>query len=388
MRTPAPPPRAPAPQAGQVVSYRRTPPGPPPRRGPLSLLGPARVPFRTRLLVVDQLARLATAGVSLPSALARISATLRPGRMRATIEQLRAATEAGRGLAGASEAVPGLFSESERGLIELGERTGRMADVLTRISSRWRGAQDVRQQLVAGITYPVLLMLSSALLMPLPALFQGGLRAYLAGAASTLAWLAGVAVAVALLPRAVSKLRLAGPLRELAWRLPLLKAIYRRQVLVDVTHTLSTALAAGLGVQESLQLARGATTDPTANRALTDAGRGIAAGGELATSFALTGLLPEATLVALAGGEQSGTLPDALGRIADDLDHELRTVLAVGVRVAGITLLLLVTGLVGLRVMNQATSTLLPGGNVPGMNEVLEEMQRSPALRPIPKPPF
>jgi general secretion pathway protein F len=338
------------------------------------------LPSRPRLAVIEQLSRLARSGVPIDPSLDRLAASVAQRRLAAAIRSQLDALRAGHGL-GNDLPPPSLFAPAERGLLAAGERTGNVPEVLDRIAARERARLAVARRVLVGATYPVLLLVTSAFLLPLPVAFLKGVAPWLAESFATLAWIALAAITVMFMPAAVRLAHLGPVLRVLAWRLPVARAFYRRAVLSDATHVLGTALAAGLGVHESLALAGRASADPTVSRALADASRGLADGLDLGAALGRTGVLPAASRVTLAGAEQGGTLAAALDRLSGDLAMDLRDLVTVATRVLGVVLLLAATGLVAARVLGVASQALPGGGG--SFDELERELMREMPIRPL-----
>ena len=356
-----------------VLDTRRRAPPEPARSRPVVM-----PPKHMRLAAVEQMARLIRSGVA-PSQAASQIATNAHRKLSLTLKALATNVEAGGGFAEAA-ASSGLLDAAEAGLLAVGERTGRMPDVLARIAVGWRRGLAAKRQLLMAAVYPLMLLSLSVLTLPLPALVSRGVGAYLRECASGFAWIAGAVALVACVPWAIRRLR-AGPLlRRVAWHLPGLGVFYRKKVLSDALHGLATGLDAGLGVQEALRLASAATADPTISEAIGATGRAIDRGEEFAVAVRATGLLPAASLTSIAGGETSGTLAESLAGLADDYAHDFADMLTVAVRVGGVLLLVAVTAIVAMRILGTATG-LQMGGSIPP--ELQRELDRSVKYLPL-----
>ncbi|MBM4395747.1 MAG: type II secretion system F family protein, partial [Deltaproteobacteria bacterium] len=203
------------------------------RRGTAARL----VPLGARIAAVEQLSRLLHAGIPIDSALERLVAGVSQPRLAGALAAIRTAIASGEGFAAAARKAPALLTEAECSLLEVGERAGLIPEILDRVTVAWRRAQETRRALLVGAIYPMLLLFASAFLMPLPDLVLKGPGPYLAAVGTWLGIAAGVIGVAAAMPYAVRALGLGRPLRLLAWRLPVVKAVYRRRVLADVLHS-------------------------------------------------------------------------------------------------------------------------------------------------------
>lgn len=341
-----------------------------------------RASLAARIAAFEQLARLLSAGIPLSYAIDRLAAGVSQPGLRVPLNAIRASIAAGTSLHAAVRGTAGLLSEAECALIEVGEQTGHLPEVIERIAAGWRRSLATRRALLAGIAYPAFLLLASAFLLPLPELVARGTGAY---ARSVASWLGGAAAIIGLAviaPRVLQRLGAGPAARAVAWRTPVVASLYRRRVIGDVLHALATALAAGLGIPKALDLSARAGGDETVASGMAAAGRAIAAGGDLAGSLRATGLFPEVVCIAVAGGEQSGTLADTLARLADDIAREHESLLKLLTRMATAGILLAVVASLGVRVLGQARA-LLPGAGGE-MDEVMQMIEReAPVLRPL-----
>lgn len=320
-----------------------------------------RLPARARIVVVEQLARLLRAGIPIVQAIDEIHATVSDRRLGGALSRLREAVEGGDTLGEAMKRAESLFPPVERGAVEAGEKTGRLADVLDRVATGWRRSSEFRRRLVVGAVYPSLLLVLSAFLMPLTQLFFQGVEAYLLEVLSSLVWVLLAGMALLALKAATSLFGWQDGFRKVAWWLPGLRSIYRRKVWSDLYHGLALSFSAGLGIHESLEIVLTSVQDPTATHALRETSAKIEAGQEFTEALGRTGILSPAAMVALAGAERSGTLEESLTRLSEDQARELDQMLKVVLAVANVVLLLVVVGWVAMKVLGSATS-ILPGG--------------------------
>ncbi len=341
-----------------------------------------RVPATTRLVVLTQLQRLLQSGAPLTGALESLRRSVRSSPLSRTLDGMIAALDGGSSLEEAIVRHPGLFPGPEAGWVAVGERTGNLPDVLGRLASRLRRSLDLRRRAFQSAAYPVFLLVSASLLLPLPRLFdpRGGTSAYLAQALGGIALLAGIALAIAATPRLVTWLRAGPNLRRLAFATPILGWPYRSGVLADMLHGMSAGFAAGLGVPDTLAMTERALPDPTAASACRFTALRLDQGAEFAAALADTNLLPETALLAIATGERSGTLADTLADLADEFGRIHAERMSWLLRAAAALLLAGTMAFVAFRIIGSASGLF-------GGLEVLQELEREvPGLfQPLPK---
>jgi type II secretory pathway component PulF len=201
---------------------------------------------RRRALLYGQLGRLIEAGLPLRGALQMLGRHQGQPYTRLA-EAAAAALDRGSSL---SEALgqSGLnLPQLDLELIEVGERSGRLPEVLGQLRAREEDRRKLRRELLQPVLYPCVLLLASILVTPAPSLVTGGAEAYLAAVAGPLLLL----------------LLLGGALPLLAWLRPrALKGLLARVPgagaglrLLDGSAfllALGSAIESGLGLPESL----------------------------------------------------------------------------------------------------------------------------------------
>lgn len=308
-------------------------------------LGGRRFHEREVTLLYRQLATLLRAGVPLAKALEAAAEMARPDL----------AHRVGRVLEGVMEGMPlhralahlGLGRAAELGMIQAGEASGRLDEVLQWLAEqreRWEGLQG---RLRSALAYPGVVLATSAAVvvlllslvvpaftrlfaelgaeLPLPT------RVLLAVVQPGPGWLwlgyaGGVAGVGAVLWLHTPAGRLWWDARR--WRLPVVGEMLRARDLAGFTRTLGGLLRCGVPVQAALSLTAQGTDNQVLAEALLAVGRSVAAGETLAGALAMTGLVPRLAVQMVAVGERSGTLDEMLAYVAQVYDRELEVRMA------------------------------------------------------------
>lgn len=310
-----------------------------------------------RVRLMDSLGRLVAGGRSLTDALEDLRTASRDARLTDALAVVGQGLREGALLADAAALAPGLFTPGERGLLEVGERTGRLPLVLARIAAALSRRAEVQRRLWRAAAYPAFLLTMAALSMPLPCLVTScGPRGYLLRAGSGLAALAAAGILAALAPAAARRFGLGASIRRFAWSAPVLRSLYRPRVRAEALNAAAIGLSSGLGLPETLRLAGIASADPSAADACREIARRVEGGSELAAAIGATDLLPPADLISVTGGERGGDLDIVLARLGDEslAAHVRRTDLAM--RISGWVLLVATLGILAVRILGQAQS--------------------------------
>jgi type IV pilus assembly protein PilC len=119
----------------------------------------------------------------------------------------------------------------------------------------------------------------------------------------------------------------AGQLRlgRLRLRVPLLGQVFHRFAISEFCRSLSTLLAGGLPLVQSLEISIRAVGNPWVRERLTPAIDRVREGRALAAALGETGEVPPIVLDMVEVGETTGSLDQMLASVSDFLDEEVET---------------------------------------------------------------
>jgi general secretion pathway protein F len=108
---------------------------------------------------------------------------------------------------------------------------------------------------------------------------------------------------------------------------PSLSLLGRKEFLPLLTRQLATLVGAGVPVVSALQSLSAQVDDPESRSVLVEIQEGVRSGMSLARAVeSQSGTFPELYVSMVRAGEESGTLPLSLSRLADHLEEQARTV--------------------------------------------------------------
>jgi type II secretory pathway component PulF len=261
--------------------------------------------------VLEQLAQALSAGLPLRSLAASGALEPLPGPVA---RALRADIEADLPLSRSFERL-GLLDEGTRALIRAAEVRGALPDALRLAAAQIATRRTLRNRLLLGLSYPILLLVAAVVVLPLPVAFgPGGMGAYLARVAPLLACVVtAVVLGVVVLPRQAPSSVLRRAVRWIGFRIPVAGQALLSDTLSAFLGVLGACLRAGLPARESLTLAAQAAAPHPAFEGA--AGRLLAAvdrGDSLASALALIPAIPPVDLSQVRTAELSGALDQVL----------------------------------------------------------------------------
>lgn len=288
-----------------------------------------------------QLATLTGAGIPLVDALATLERQLVEPALRHLLVGVRGALAEGLGLARSLARQGGLFTGLYCALVEAGERSGRLAQVLERLAEHLEQVQRQQHKARTALIYPCVLMgVSLAVVVGLMSFVVPKLTEQFAHSGQSLPlitrlligtsdalllagpWLLGAAALLALLgARLLRQPHWCLRRDDLLLRLPRIGALLR--VLESARLSRSLAILAGSGVPllEALQVATATLANRRIRLALEKVGSDVQGGVSLHRALDASGQFPPMLLNMVASGEASGTLPDMLERVADNQER-------------------------------------------------------------------
>jgi general secretion pathway protein F len=291
-----------------------------------------------------QLAGLVMAGLPLERALTALVDEAEDIRQRELLVQLRSEVQAGHAFARALGAAPREFDEVYRAVIAAGEQGGALGRVLEKLADDLEARQLLRARLIGASLYPaivsaiallIVIFLLTYVVPQVASVFSTSRRALpwltvamlgLSDFARHWGWLVGLAAVggvgalAALRRQAASRQRL-----DAAWlRLPVVGRLARGYHAARFASTLALLAEAGVPILKALQTA----AETLGNRALRtdalDALVQVREGAPLAAALAAKKRFPGLLPMFARLGEQTGQLPQMLGRAAAQLSSEVQ----------------------------------------------------------------
>ncbi|WP_371128396.1 type II secretion system F family protein [Burkholderia dolosa] len=340
----------------------------------LDARGPARPPAadtRDVTRFTRQLASLLQAGLPLAPSLEMLARTRTSDGLPRIAAGLAREIVGGQRFAAALARYPSQFGTLYRQLIEVGEASGSLGTVLTRVAEHRERADAQWRKLRAALAYPAAVILfalaiSAALMVWVVPTFRqifdgfgaelpAPTRALLALSSATSAW--GGAFAAGAAAAALGThhaLRRSPPLRyAFARRLlgaPLVGSALARFAAARWCRSLATLLGAGVPLADAFATLERAAGHPVFEQATAQIAARVLRGARLADAMHAAGCFPDDVVQPIAVAEETGTLDTMLADIAAlcerQLDAHLDALAALGEPLIVIVLGALVGGLV------------------------------------------
>ena len=332
----------PGPWAEPVPAFRKEPSRKAPQRGFWSrrTVGP-----KTLMLFTRQLAMLLKAGLPLHRALEVLARPERSQSLRSVILGLAETIRSGGSFSDGLRQSPQIFSELYVAMITAGEAGGVLDTVLDRLARFLERTERIRGRIKAAMMYPVIILVvaggifAGLLVFVVPKfeqIFQGVLKGQplpaltraVLGVAEVMRHHFPAAMAVAVVAGVVWRLgrrtRRGTSLADWCFiKAPVVGDLLLKASIARFTRTFGSLLASGVPMLEALATTRATSANVHIEGALVAVQGKVKSGGTVAQSLEATGVFPNLVTSMIDVGEQTGALPEMLGRIADAYDEEV-----------------------------------------------------------------
>jgi type IV pilus assembly protein PilC len=308
-----------------------------------------------------------------------------PPSMKAEVESIQGDVAMGRTLTQAMNHCGEYFPPLVRELVEVGEQTGHLPEVLKQLAEHYELRMQMWKQFLGSITWPMVqfgIALSVlGFLIWISGVIEGITRTKTdllglgltgtSGLVVYLAFLAVIAAAVWYIVMSIRRGKLwVAPIQRAVFKVPMLGKALRTMAIARFAWTLNLTTHTALDVRKSLTLALNSTHHVEFTSQIPDVQAGIQRGNEINEVLAATGAFPIEFIHAVQVGEESGRLSESMGILAQQYQDESRRALAILTQFAGygvwaavaLLIILLIFKLFGTYVgaINQAVDMTLP----------------------------
>ncbi len=296
-----------------------------------------------------QLSILLLAGIPLVESLGALIEQLGDSRLSGILAGVRDRVNSGSALADAFSEYPMAFPQVFVSMVRAGESTGSLEQVLSRLADMSDKRARLTQQVRSALAYPmfmavvgcaVVLFIMSYVLPSMTKLFTEMnmslplmTRLLISISAFVDHWIKWVLIGIVGLGVGL-RMWLARPEVRLIWDRMVLRLPGIGPVLIDVTvarftRTLGVLLGSGVDIVESLELSEAVVSNAVMIRAIQQTREAVSRGQHVSWALAQDSIFPPVAIHMIAAGEKSGGMEEGLLRIADSLEAQVDSKLAV-----------------------------------------------------------
>lgn len=314
-----------------------------------------------------QLAVLIDAELPIIQSLRILAEQTRNKYFRRVITTVGEDVEAGASLNQAKRRFPKVFDDLYCNLVASGEQSGSLDTMLKRLADYIEQTVKLRGQVKQAMVYPAAIIsfaiivaifllwkvipVFASVFIEMGASLPGITRAVVALSAFVQKYILFMVVGIVAGIFLFRAYRRTGPGRwsvdRIMLRLPVFGKMLSKVGISRVTRTLSTLLTGGVSMLEGLKITSSTAGNVVMEKAVMDARRQVAEGRSLTEAFQSTGRFPFMMTQMVKVGEETGTLDQMLGKLADFYDDEVSAAVATMMSLLEPVMMIFVGGIVG-----------------------------------------
>ncbi|MFA5505179.1 MAG: type II secretion system F family protein [Vulcanimicrobiota bacterium] len=303
-----------------------------------------------------QLGELVDAGMPLVSAIDSLQKFCGNQKTRTMLENVARRIRSGENFSQALEAQTGVFSRIQLAMVKVGERSGKLSEVLHRIADLMEAQMELRGKIKSALSYPFFILLFSSVLcwglvnflLPQFEPIWTGAKLDMTQYPVTQMLLKISAITrspvdefflvlfLVLLILGFWRMTNTGQgrdmLGDLVLRIPVLGNFLLLSSTAEASSTISMLLNSGMNMTEVLDLAAETASNPVIGSAFQQVARSVREGNPLSKSIDDTNVFPELFVQMVSVGESSSDLPGLLDRVSQyykrQLDDSLKSLTA------------------------------------------------------------
>ena len=309
-----------------------------------------RVKPKQLMTFTRQLSILINAGLPLIRALQVVQRQEKNPVLRNAVISMADSIQGGTTLADAMSNHPKIFNRLYVNMVKAGEVGGILDQILDRLAEFMEKAQAIKSKVVSAMVYPVVVLCMAVgivafLMVFIIPKFQAIFNDLLEGAAlppltqfvmnmsSTLTSrapyvLGGIAALVVLLKLAGKTPRGRLIIDRSKLRMPVFGNLTQRTAIATFSRTLGTLMRAGVPVLQALNIVRDTAGNAVIARAAENVHDSVKEGENMTPPIEAAGVFPPMVVSMIEVGEETGSLPEMLIKVADTYDDEVDNAVA------------------------------------------------------------
>ena len=306
-----------------------------------------RVKPKQLMIFTRQLATLVDAGLPLLRGLRILLKQERNPALREALSGMGESVEGGSTFSEALSQYPRIFNRLFISMVRAGEAGGVLEVVLLRLAEFSEKAEKVKNKVKSAMIYPIVVLLAAAAILiflltnvipkfeeifndllqgkALPALTQFVINV------SNLMTQRGLYVLVALVVIVIAvklwgRTKMGRHLLDKAkLKLPLFGPLFTKSSTARFARTLGTLMSSGVPVLQALNIVKETSGNDVIAGAIQDIHDAVKEGESMAMPLDASGVFPGMVVSMVDVGEETGSLPEMLMKIADNYDDEVDT---------------------------------------------------------------
>lgn len=295
------------------------------------------------VIFLRQFSTLIDAGISLVDATEILAEQSNSKHLKSALIDVKEHIEEGEPLSIAMARYPKLFPELLVSMINAGEVSGRIDDILDRMATYFEKQYQLKQKVMTALTYPSVIGVLAVLitiflltfLVPVFAdmfiSFDQELPAYtqlvltISDAMGMIWWMLILLaiLAVVIVKQLNKQERFAFMFDTIKLKLPIFGMFIQKAVLARMTQTLSSLLNSSVPILQAVQITERVVDNRVIKKVLRESHKALEQGESLAKPMLDHWVFPKLITQMIAVGEATGSMDEMLGKVAQFYEEEL-----------------------------------------------------------------
>lgn len=330
-------------------------------------IGSPKVSTKELAIMVRQFAVLQESHVPIVESLNALISQVENRTLKDTLVTVKDSVSEGKSLADSSAEFPKVFNRLYVNMVRAGESSGKLGTVLVRLADFLEYQVKVGRQVVSAMTYPVIMITVSLLLVlylfisvvPNLAKVFASLKVELPWYTLLLMdiskfitsyWYGLLTVGllvVYLFQRWISSEQGKRNFDRISLKIPIFGSLVLRISVSRFTKTLSTLLQSGVPIIKALDITKNVVSNTLVAEVLEKAKLEVQEGKSLAASISRSELFPGLVTHMIKTGEQTGQLEEMLGHVAKAYDSEVESKVEAMISLIEPLMILILFGIAG-----------------------------------------
>jgi MSHA biogenesis protein MshG len=301
-----------------------------------------KVSFFELNIFTRQLYTLQKAGISILVAMAALKEQANDPFFKKVIGQISTDIEAGVSLSSALEKYPQIFNQMYINMIKIGEASGRLDEILERLTILGEHEERVRLRIKVATRYPLIVITALGIgfiilttfvvprfakvfsqfhvSLPLPTRILLGTHYLIVN----YGWMILILIisAAFIFPQLVRTKKGRWRWDSIKLKIPVFGPLISKLILSRFTRILSTLLSSGVPILQILDLASGSAGNVVLARVIDDMKVSVNQGKGMLPVIKESGIFPTVVVQMVSVGEETGRISELLGHVADYYDEQ------------------------------------------------------------------
>lgn len=310
----------------------------------IKMPGTSGITNKELIIFTRQLSTMIDAGLPIVQALELLASQEQNPHLKKVMLTIKSDVESGMTFADALKKHPLVFDNLYTSLVAAGEIGGVLDTILARLCVQIEKNAQLTKKIKKALTYPlgtlvVAVVIMIFMLWKVIPTFQGmfsnmggqlpALTQFLVDASE---WMSSNIVPILLIVIGIPTIITICRSQIFAFRramdamllaMPGIGNVLRKSAVSRFTRTLSTMMASGVPLMDSLQIVENAAGNIRIAEGIEYARQRLSEGATLADPLMVTGIFPNMVVAMIRVGEETGALDTMLGKIADSYDEEV-----------------------------------------------------------------